>query len=269
MAKSMNNYQLPNGKEIHHINKYETEFLYKEIFVDKIYLKNNIKLSNDSIVFDIGANIGLFALFIEESFPGATIYMFEPSPQLCQIIRANTNNLNCDINIFEFGVSDVSKKANFTYYPGYSILSGFKVEKNENESLLRASVDNQLRASKPTMAQDHQRLLDILVNGKLDNPVNYECNLVSISEIIKENNVSRIDLLKIDAEKCEVDIINGIDADDWSKIKQIVVEVHDIEGSSLSYIDTKLKQQGFNVYIEQEENFELTGIYNLYGYRQQ
>ena len=48
-----------------------------------------------------------------------------------------------------------------------------------------------------------------------------------LSDIIRENQIHRIDLLKIDAEKAEMDIIKGIEAHDWPKIKQIVLEIHD------------------------------------------
>jgi len=45
--------------------------------------------------------------------------------------------------------------------------------------------------------------------------------------VLREHGVEQIDLLKIDAEKAELDIINGIDDHDWPKIKQIVLEIHD------------------------------------------
>ena len=55
----------------------------------------------------------------------------------------------------------------------------------------------------------------------------YECQLTSVSDIIRENQIDKIDLLKIDAEKSELDIINGIEDRDWPKINQIVLEIHD------------------------------------------
>ena len=256
---------MPNGKEIKHLNKYETNFLYKEIFVDKIYLKNNIEISSDSVIFDVGANIGMFAVFIECNFPGANLFLFEPSPQLCKLINENVRDFTGQVNVLECGVSDKKGRETLTYYPGYSILSSFKANEKEDQALLKASVENQLKISNPNITADKQKFLDFLSKGKLENSVDYECEMVSLSEIIEKYDVQKIDLLKIDAEKCEAEIINGIIDDDWEKIKQVVIEVHDFSTDTRSFIENKLIDKGFQIVVEQESNFEQTGIYNMYG----
>ena len=55
-------YVLPNGLEIVHLNRYETDYLYQEIFEDQCYLRHGIRLRDGATVVDIGANIGLFSL---------------------------------------------------------------------------------------------------------------------------------------------------------------------------------------------------------------
>ena len=40
----------------------------------------------------------------------------------------------------------------------------------------------------------------------------------------------KIDLLKIDVEKGELEVLNGIEDADWPRIHQIVMEVHDLDG---------------------------------------
>ena len=57
-------YVLPNGLEIVHLNQYETDYVYKEIFEDQCYLRHGIRLQDGDTVVDIGANIGLFSLFV-------------------------------------------------------------------------------------------------------------------------------------------------------------------------------------------------------------
>ena len=37
-------YVLPNGLEIVHLNQYETDYVYKEIFEDQCYLRHGIRL---------------------------------------------------------------------------------------------------------------------------------------------------------------------------------------------------------------------------------
>ncbi|NEO24196.1 MAG: class I SAM-dependent methyltransferase, partial [Moorea sp. SIO4A5] len=62
-------------------------------------------------------------------------------------------------------------------------------------------------------------------------------------------------------------MLEGIESEDWSKIKQIVVEVHDINGR-LAAVEELLKAQGYQLKIQQETFLEKTQIYNIYGLRQ-
>ena len=55
----------------------------------------------------------------------------------------------------------------------------------------------------------------------------FECPLVSVSDIIRDHGLRRVNLLKVDAEKCELEILRGIENDVWPLIDQVVVEVHD------------------------------------------
>ena len=44
------------------VNRSETDFLYREIFVDNAYFRHGIALPEDAVVVDVGANIGMFTL---------------------------------------------------------------------------------------------------------------------------------------------------------------------------------------------------------------
>ena len=53
------------------------------------------------------------------------------------------------------------------------------------------------------------------------------CRLRRLSDVMKEQGVERIDLLKIDVERAEEEVLGGIEDEDWEKIDQIVMEAHD------------------------------------------
>ncbi|MEH2082683.1 MAG: FkbM family methyltransferase [Nostoc sp.] len=53
----------------------------------------------------------------------------------------------------------------------------------------------------------------------------FTCQVRTLSDVLGEQNVKRIDLLKIDAYKSELNVIKGIKNEDWKKIKQIVIGV--------------------------------------------
>jgi len=71
-------YVLPNGMAIVNHNTAETNYVYQEIFEDLNYLKHGIKLNKGACIFDVGANIGLFTLFVSRHCEDARIYAFEP-----------------------------------------------------------------------------------------------------------------------------------------------------------------------------------------------
>jgi hypothetical protein len=94
-----------------------------------------------------------------------------------------------------------------------------------------------------------------------------ECSLRTLSEVVHEQEVARIDLLKVDVEKAELDVLEGIDAADWPIIRQVVVEVHDHDGR-LARVRELLLEHGFaTIVVEQEPLFRGTEIYNLYALR--
>ena len=64
VSRAVCDYVLPNGMEIVHLNQYETDYVYEEIFQDRSYLRHGIHLNDGDTVIDIGANVGLFSLFV-------------------------------------------------------------------------------------------------------------------------------------------------------------------------------------------------------------
>ncbi|HET7114571.1 MAG TPA: FkbM family methyltransferase, partial [Pyrinomonadaceae bacterium] len=92
------------------------------------------------------------------------------------------------------------------------------------------------------------------------------CKFRTLSDVIREQSVKRIDLLKIDVEKSELDVLAGLAPDDWSKVEQIVVEVHDSDGR-LKQICELLTNNGFAFVVEQDEWLRETDLYNIYARR--
>ena len=118
-------FRTADGLELAHLNKAETEFVYKEIFVDRVYLRHGITIRDGDCVFDIGANIGMFSVFLQEKFKGVKVFAFEPSPEIFAVLKQNVARYGGNVTAFPCGISGETKQATFTFYPSYSILSGF------------------------------------------------------------------------------------------------------------------------------------------------
>jgi len=85
--------------------------------------------------------------------------------------------------------------------------------------------------------------------------------------MIREHQIDKIDLLKIDAEKSELDIIKGVDDRDWPKIAQLVIEIHDPTREAVKRIEDLLAKKGFRCAVEHERLLEHSGLFNLYATR--
>jgi len=260
-------YTLPNGLEIVHLNQYETDYLYQEIFDHECYLKQGICLPDGATVVDIGANIGMFSLFVMSRCVNPRIYAFEPAPAAHDVLKANCDVYGSSAKAFNLGVSDKQGTANFTFYENSSVFSGFYSDEAEDRQAINAVVRNMLDANS-VADESTQEYVNELTQDRLRCSTHL-CDLTTVSDIIRDNQIDRIDLLKIDAEKSELDIIRGIADRDWAKIDQIVLEIHDSTGKAVRRIQDLLTQKGYRCAVEQEKLLERSGLFNLFATRDQ
>jgi FkbH-like protein/FkbM family methyltransferase len=251
---------LANGLAVCHVNRYETDFVYREIFVERVYSKHGIEIRPGDCVFDVGANIGLFSLFARSQAPDVRIYAFEPAPALFELLQRNLEALAGDARCLPVGLSDRDGQQTFTYYPDYTILSGFAAQAERDRDLIVAGA--RARTADPAARQ----VLHALAEGKLAQRVDHVCTLRSLSGIVDEHGIARIDLLKIDAENSELPILAGIRSEHWPLIRQLVVEVHDV-ASTLEPVLALLRGHGFEVTAEAAASLRHSGIANVYATR--
>ncbi len=259
-------YTLPNHQEIAHLNSYETDYLFQEIFNNKAYLRHGITLNKGDCVIDIGANIGLFSLFIQQICPTATVYAFEPSPPAFEALAVNAQLYGRQMHVFNYGLSNENKELEFTFYRQSSVFSGYYADDTQDEVAVRAVIKNALQKTATLTPEMTEKLTDELVADRL-NGESIICQSRPLSGIIREQKIEQIDLLKIDAEKSELDILKGIDSDHWPLIKQIVMEVHDSEGDVMAEIYRLLKSNGFVLTVDEENLLQNSGLYNIYARR--
>ncbi len=256
-------YELPNGMVIAHLNKNETEFVYKELWEEQAYLKHGITINEGDCIFDVGANIGLFALFMGQICKDVSIYAFEPIPPVFDLLRINTEGYGLNVKLFNLGLSSDIKSDTFTYYPQVSVISGRFADADQEREVIKSFLLKQQTIANET--QISSQAIDELLAERLQSQ-QFTCHLRTISDVIGEHGVERIDLLKIDVEKSEQDVLSGIQQEDWQKIQQIVVEVHNINGR-LEEIAALLKEHGYDLTIEQDALLEDTVLYNIYARR--
>ncbi|MEH1848654.1 MAG: amino acid adenylation domain-containing protein, partial [Nostoc sp.] len=257
-------HKLPNGIMVAHLNKNETEFVYKELWEEQTYLKHGITINEGDCVFDVGANIGLFTLFVGQICKDVSIYAFEPIPPVFDLLHINTENYGLNVKLFNLGLSSETKSDTFTYYPQISVISGRFADAAQEREVIKSFLLKQQNVVENETEVSSQAI-DELLAERLQSQ-QFTCQLRTISDVIGKYGVEKIDLLKIDVEKSEQDVLSGIQQEDWQKIKQIVVEVHNINGR-LEEITALLKKHGYDLTIEQDALLEDTVLYNIYAKR--
>jgi amino acid adenylation domain-containing protein/FkbM family methyltransferase len=253
---------LPNGLTVFHLNANETDFMYREIFSQSTYLKHGISLNRGACVFDVGANIGLFSLFVHQHCQDAHIFAFEPMPPVYELLALNTALYGMKSRLFDYGLGAEAGEADFTYYPHATILSSPYADFRQDKETVRAFIDNRQSTEGGGVLLPEQQV-DELLQERLSTS-RFRRPLETLSRVIRENRLTAIDLLKIDVEKCEWQVLQGIDDGDWPKVRQLVMEVHDIDGR-LSGIEELLRSRGYRLVVERESTLENTALYNLYA----
>lgn len=258
-------YTLPNGMEIAHQNEGETKHFYEDIFAHRSYVKNGIRIPRGATVFDVGGNIGLFTLFVHTEAPDAQIYTFEPAPPLFDILRRNATQHQVRVKPFNIGLSNEEREATFTFYPQSTGMSTFHADLDDERHNLKTIIDNQRKLGMAVLDPElasAEELFEVRFQARP-----FTAKLRRLSDIIREQAVEQIDLLKVDVQKCELEVLEGIDEEDWPKIAQVVLEVHDIDGR-LGHLVALLERRGFSVLAEQDTLYVGTNIHNVYAVRE-
>jgi natural product biosynthesis luciferase-like monooxygenase protein/FkbM family methyltransferase len=244
-----NGFRLPNGMIVAHHGSFQTSIICKEVFEDEVYLKHGIVYEDGDVIFDVGANIGLFTLFARRKCPAARIYSFEPLPPNFELLRANVTRHNANAQLFNYGLSNSSATASFTFYPEAAGLSGRTAhsagDKEDTKAIVTDWIRNAARDNEQELLPQSQ--LDELLNEYLRGET-YDCQVKTLSHVIRELDIERIDLLKIDVEGSEFDVLLGIDDADWPRIKQIAIEVH--SRSILNRITSLLEARGLRFVVD-------------------
>lgn len=246
---------LPDDKPFFHPNSGETEFMYQEIFEREVYWNERMQIDKGDIIVDVGANSGMFCIYLNSFFANLNFFAIEPIPKLVECLKHNASLYEMKLTVIESGLSDNNEKSFLTYYKNNTIISHLS-ELEPNKELLLAFNKRQFKES--VSGEELNELVDFANERET-----LEINLTTLSNIIENHLIDRIDLLKIDAEGSEFKILKGIKPYDWKKIKQIIVEVDNKE-SGREILDL-LKSNGFSCQIITHPLLEGHEVELIYG----
>lgn len=260
---------LPDGTEVWCLRRAEALVLDHHV---RGYLEHGIEIRPGDVVFDVGGNIGLFGVRALQSTAGdVTVHAFEPIPPTFAVLQKNFAQAPERLVAHNCGISDAPGQARFSYFPNAPALSTAHPEMWEDDpESLNAAVRGNIENAPPEMwyARWVPRFLTGLLTRHIQSrPEQFDCQLRTISQVMAEHDLERIDLLKIDIEGGELAALMGISDADWPKVGKVVCEVHDKDGR-LDTVCALLQKHGLSeITCEKEKGFEHTALTNVFARR--
>lgn len=254
--------RLPDGREFYSTNpnSADNKLIIHEIFTNDCYFDHGIgsalRAIAKPVVFDVGANIGLFAIAVSK-IPGVRVHCFEPIPEVAAACTQNVAKfLNAQSKVHTIGLGDkqAADKGEllFRYFPFVAVATSMLPEVKMNidpMAVLKAQITDfvAVGATPAFPSLWIVRALDRPILGKLvfllfvlpmavafmlrrairrrlhTYPV--RCPIRTLSQVMAAEGIDRIDLLKVDAEGAETLVLKGIEDRDWPKIQRVVLDI--------------------------------------------
>ena len=180
--------------------------LYK--FIQKKKYKNfiGLKLNQNSVVLDFGANVGDISQCIWDLY-NCNIYSYEPNNNAFKILKKRFNN-NEKIILINKSVGDKNEETKLYYH--------------------KLNDENRLKFSTGSSLLEHKENVD---------KKNYQTTvMVSIKEILDQFDY--IDLIKIDIEGYEYNILPEI-TKNKNKIGKVICELHGSSARKNKFLNNK------------------------------
>jgi FkbM family methyltransferase len=186
-----------------------------------IFLREELKVELNEIpriIIEGGANIGLSTLYLRRKYPDALIFAVEPDKSNFEMLIKNTNPYK-NIICYNSGLWDKNAKLKI-------------VNKNAgNESFIVSELTD---------------------TDEIDDAI----EAITISEIVKRNNISKIGLLKLDIEGSEGKIFANNYSDWLSITDNMLVEIH-------NWIDSNAEKTVMNAVAQDFKN-KMAGEYHFF-----
>jgi FkbM family methyltransferase len=192
--------------------------MFSEIVESKCYQPSPMfRIRSRDTVLDIGANVGLFSIWVSFNVPSARIFAFEAASDNYMALAHNvrSNHLK-GISAHRYAVSDGSS-THTTLYRGFhgGIHSTRPEYQNWNPSMGSKRKTEKVRT-------------------------------ISLVQIFQRFKINKVDFMKLDCEGAEYDILFSTPEPTLSRIRRIVGEYHDLSSERHGGILKKfLRRNGF------------------------
>jgi FkbM family methyltransferase len=169
-----------------------------------------VKIKPGDVIVDVGANIGVFTV-IASKLVGShgRVVAIEPNSESAKRLERNIA-LNGLDNVIVYRAAVTGAPGNVTLFTG--------------EKAILSSTFNQAVGGTPEEVQG-----------------------LPLADILTQEKIGHVDLLKIDCEGGEYEIFDSAQSEIWPKLSQIVMETHRVENRQPAELVAKLRYLGYLV----------------------
>jgi FkbM family methyltransferase len=199
--------------------KYSFENSLRELnyspFVDLFYkdeYNGKIVITEDDVVYDLGANVGVFTMWALKS-NAKQIYAFEPTNYLIPYLCKTFSNEDNRITIYGKAITGRNEIKQF--------------------NMGRHSVSNSLYTNS-------------------GNPETIDVQCINLEQFINENNLQQPTLMKVDIEGSEYEMFDSLSNDFIQSVKTWIVEFHYNYENKAENIIHRLLDLGFNIEMKKD-----------------
>jgi FkbM family methyltransferase len=143
--------------------------------------------SSDVVILDVGANVGLFAIYMRIIKNNSTIHCFEPAPHTFNLLQRNLYNMK-DVFTYPIGLGGQDMMAPLMLHPHNAGENSIKI----HPETVAGSIEVQIR---------------------------------NATAVLDRIGLAYTDILKIDTEGCEIDILQNL-KDRLGYVGIILLEYH-------------------------------------------
>lgn len=272
----MKRVSLPDGRAFWAVNPFETKMIFREVVTMQVYAGHGITLDPGAHVFDVGANIGLFAVHLASTIRGSRIRCFEPVAPTFEVLKRNLDEHAPGVVAVQSGLGAASGEAVFSIDRYASLAATMRPEvfspafvpASIGELVVAGLADVNRVEPNPVLQFLERRLAQpwsrpfviaamapVVVGLELRRRLHLKtqrCAIRTLSAELAASGFDHLDLVKIDVEGAEEEVLQGIDDRDWPRLRQFIIEVHDIDGR-LERMRALLQARGYHVTHDRED----------------
>jgi FkbM family methyltransferase len=244
--------RLPDGTPWFCPARADAMMIWREIFINGSYRDAACLAPPAGTIIDVGAHSGLATLYFSRSIDHPLILAFEPAAQLYQCLVMNIRQHVTGAKAYKYALGSAQGTRVLTYYPSSPSQSGLYADADQDRSATMAYLANN------GITGEYAEYL----SGGIHVPQREMVYVSTLSAVISEQNLDKIDLLKIDVERAELDVLHGIADEDWPRIESVVMEVDD-DGYRLDGCVALLKTRGYSTEVGQAPWLADSGLFNV------